>query len=132
MSQNLSCPGKSVTSSIRLPLLARSFIACPVRGDIAFIAAKPKHEATVVKKLREHGAVILGKTTLTEWANYRSPGKAPNGWAATGGQCYGVFVEDQDPGGSSSGSGVAVALGLAPAALATEVMFSDVFSDLGD
>lgn len=61
----------------------------------------------------------------TQWCNYRSPGNAPNGWSAVGGQCIGVYCDEQDPGGFSAGSAVAVALGFVLAALVTEVcMFS--------
>ncbi|CZT10488.1 uncharacterized protein RAG0_14943 [Rhynchosporium agropyri] len=69
------------------------------------------------------GAIITGETVPSQWANYRSPGTAPNGWSAVGGQCRGIFCEDQDPGGSSAGSAVAVALGLVAAALGTKYCF---------
>ncbi|KAF2655409.1 amidase signature enzyme [Lophiostoma macrostomum CBS 122681] len=82
--------------------------------------ATPKFEADVIMKLREEGAVLLGKTVPSEWCNYRSPGNAPNGWSPVGGQCLGIYCDGQDPGGSSSGSGVAIALGLAAAALGAE------------
>jgi len=85
------------------------------------VGARPAAEAAVVRRLREQGAIILGKTTMSEWLNFRSPGLAPNGWSPVGGQCAGIFCENQDAGGSSTGSAVAVALGLAPAALGTEV-----------
>jgi amidase len=79
----------------------------------------------VVKKLRQQGAIITAKTVPSQWANYRSPGTAPNGWSAVGGQCRGIYCDSQDPGGSSAGSAVAVALGLASAALGTEVIFPE-------
>lgn len=90
-------------------------------GCVGLKNSTPRFEATAITKLRESGAVLLGKTSLTEWANYRSPGNAPNGWSGVAGQGYGIYIEEQDPGGSSSGSAVAVALGLCPAALGTEV-----------
>lgn len=65
--------------------------------------------------------MLLGKTVASQWANYRSPGRAPGGWSAVGGQCLAPYREDQDPSGSSSGSAVAVCLGLSAAALGTEV-----------
>ncbi|KAF2121003.1 amidase signature domain-containing protein [Lophiotrema nucula] len=89
-------------------------------GFSGLLGAKSRKEAFTVRKLREQGAIILGKTSMTEWLNFRSPGIAPNGWSPTGGQCLGIFCENQDAGGSSTGSGVAVALGLSAAALGTE------------
>lgn len=64
---------------------------------------------------------MLGKTVGSQWANYRSPGRAPNGWSAVGGQCLGTYHENLNPSGSSSGSAVATAAGLAAATLGTEV-----------
>ena len=77
-------------------------------------------DSTVVARLREQGLVILGKTSLSEWANIRSMNSS-NGWNARGGQTYGAYYLNQDPNGSSSGSAVATDLGLAFAALGTEV-----------
>lgn len=74
--------------------------------------------------LRREGAIILGKTVPSQWANYRSSRHVPNGWSAFGGQCKGLFKEDQDPGGSSSGSAVAVTPGLTPISFGTEVSIS--------
>lgn len=71
-------------------------------------------------KLRDNGLVILGKTSLSEWANIRSLNSS-DGWNAQGGQTYGAYYPDQNPSGSSSGSAVSVDLGLALAALGTEV-----------
>lgn len=93
----------------------------PIVGCSGLLNAKPAFEATVVKRLRMQGAILTGKTVASQWLNFRSPGKAPNGWSAVGGQCIGIHCDEQDPGGSSSGSAVAVALGLVPAALGTEV-----------
>ncbi|KAF3388086.1 putative amidase [Talaromyces pinophilus] len=75
-------------------------------GCKALQGAKPKLETTVIRKLREQGAILLGKTALTQWANYRSPQTAPNGWSSVGGQCIAPYAEYQDPSGSSSGSAV--------------------------
>lgn len=69
--------------------------------------------------LRKAGAILLGKTNLSEFANFRST-NASDGWSPRGGQTFGAFVPLQASEGSSSGLGVAVALGLAPAALGTE------------
>ncbi|CAG8920001.1 unnamed protein product [Penicillium salamii] len=81
-------------------------------GCKALQGAKPSFEATVIAKLRNQGAILLGKTALTQWANYRSPRTAPNGWSSASGQCTAPFADYQDPSGSSSGSAVAVSLGL--------------------
>jgi amidase len=70
-------------------------------------------------KLRKAGAIILGKSNLSQWANYRSSNSS-NGWSAYGGQTYGAYYPNQDPSGSSSGSGVSSSLGLAFASLGTE------------
>ncbi|CAK7230196.1 hypothetical protein SBRCBS47491_007503 [Sporothrix bragantina] len=89
-------------------------------GCSGLLKAVPKFEATAIRRLREEGAVLLGKTVPTEWANYRSPNRIPGGWSPVGGQCLAPYHDNQDPSGSSSGSAVAVALGLAAAALGTE------------
>jgi amidase len=70
-------------------------------------------------KLRKAGAIILGKTNLSQWANYRS--NSTNGWSAYGGQTEAAYYPHQDPSGSSSGSGVSSSLGLALSALGSEV-----------
>ena len=88
-------------------------------GSFALLGAKVPKDAGVVTKLRAAGAVILGKTNLSQWANFRS-NNSTNGWSAYGGQTQGVYYPEQDPSGSSSGSGVVSALGLALAALGTE------------
>lgn len=94
-----------------------------IDGCAGLLSAVPKFEATSIKRLREHGAVLLGKTVPSEWANYRNPGRVPGGWSAVGGQCLAPYHENQDPSGSSSGSAVATTLGLCSAALGTEVCF---------
>ena len=71
-------------------------------------------------KLRQAGVVILGKTNLSQWANYRSSNSS-NGWSAYGDQTYAAYYPLQDPSGSSSGSGVASSIGLALASLGSEV-----------
>jgi amidase len=80
------------------------------------IAAK---DAFVVKKLREAGAVLLGKTNLSEWANFRSE-RSTSGWSSRGGQTRNPYVLDRNPCGSSSGSGVAVSANLCVVAIGTE------------
>ena len=88
-------------------------------GSLALIGAKPFQDAFVAKKLRDAGAVILGKTNLSEWANFRST-KSSSGWSARGGQTKNPYVLDRNPCGSSSGSGAAPAANLCAAAIGTE------------
>ncbi|GAM34993.1 hypothetical protein TCE0_015r02939 [Talaromyces pinophilus] len=90
-------------------------------GSLCLLGAKPEREATIVELLRRAGAVLLGKTNLSEWANFRSAGdNATDGWSARGGQTYAPYLERQNPCGSSSGSAVAAAVGLAAATIGTE------------
>ncbi|KAI1087071.1 glutamyl-tRNA amidotransferase subunit A [Rostrohypoxylon terebratum] len=88
-------------------------------GSYAFLGARKAQEGTIITRLREAGAVILGKTNLSEWANFRST-NATGGWSARGGQTFGAFAEKQSSGGSSSGSAVAMSLGLATVSLGTD------------
>ena len=88
-------------------------------GSFALYGAKVPRDSTLASKLRAAGVVILGKSNLSQWANFRSD-NSTNGWSAYGGQCYGVYYPGQDPSGSSSGSGVVSAIGLAFAALGSE------------
>jgi amidase len=76
-------------------------------------------DAPVVAALRRSGAIVLGKTNLSEWANFRST-RSASGWSAVGGLTGNPYALDRSAGGSSSGSGAAVAAGFAPAALGTE------------
>ena len=73
----------------------------------------------MAKRLRDAGAVILGKANMSEWANFRST-RSISGWSARGGQCRNPYALDRNPCGSSSGSGVAVSANLAPLAVGTE------------
>ncbi len=88
-------------------------------GSLALIGAKPLQDAFVAKKLRDAGAIILGKTNLSEWANFRSS-KSSSGWSARGGQTKNPYALDRNPCGSSSGSGVAPSANLCAAAIGTE------------
>jgi amidase len=88
-------------------------------GSLALVGAKPARDAFVAQKLREAGAVILGKTNLSEWANFRSS-KSSSGWSGRGGQTRNPYVLERNPCGSSSGSGVAVAANLCAGAIGTE------------
>jgi amidase len=88
-------------------------------GSLALVGAKPQRDASVAQKLREAGAIILGKTNLSEWANFRSS-KSSSGWSGRGGQTKNPYVLERNPCGSSSGSGAAVAANLCAAAVGTE------------
>lgn len=89
-------------------------------GSLALLdAPTPKQDAFLVQKLREAGAVILGKTNLSEWANFRS-NDSSSGWSGRGGQTRNPYILDRNPCGSSSGSGAAVAANLAAVAVGTE------------
>jgi amidase len=88
-------------------------------GSLALAGHHPGRDATLVARLRDAGAVILGKTNLSEWANFRSR-HSTSGWSARGGQTRNPYVLDRNPCGSSSGSAVAVAAGFAPLAVGTE------------
>lgn len=89
-------------------------------GSLALLEAPtPSRDAFLVTQLREAGAIILGKTNLSEWANFRSTG-ASSGWSARGGQTHNPYGTDLTPCGSSSGSAVAVAANLAPLSIGTE------------
>ena len=88
-------------------------------GSLALVGARPAQDAFIVKRLRDAGAVILGKTNLSEWANFRST-KSSSGWSGRGGQTKNPYVLDRNPCGSSSGSGAAVAANFCAAAIGTE------------
>jgi len=89
-------------------------------GSLALAdAPPPTQDAFVVARLREAGAVILGKTNLSEWANFRST-RSSSGWSGRGGQTRNPYALDRSPSGSSSGSGVAAAASLCALAVGTE------------
>ncbi|MEP7147614.1 MAG: amidase [Acidobacteriota bacterium] len=89
-------------------------------GSLALVGAPtPKQDAYVVERLRKAGAVIIGKTNLSEWANFRG-NKSISGWSGRGGQTNNPYYLDQNPCGSSAGSGVAVSANLAAASVGTE------------
>ncbi len=88
-------------------------------GSLALLGNKASHDAFIVKKLREAGAVLLGKTNLSEFANFRSE-RSTSGWSSRGGQTKCPYILDRNPSGSSSGSGSAVAANLCAIAIGTE------------
>src|SRR6059058_5314949 len=77
-------------------------------GSLALLGSAPARDSFVAQKLREAGAVILGKTNLSEWANFRST-HSSSGWSGRGGQTRNPYAIERNPCGSSSGSAVAVA-----------------------
>ena len=88
-------------------------------GSLALEGSIPVQDSTVAQRLREAGAVLLGKANLSEWANFRSS-HSSSGWSSRGGQTLNPYVLDRNPCGSSSGSAVAVAANLCTAAIGTE------------
>jgi len=88
-------------------------------GSLALVGSKPSKDSFVVQRLRAAGAVILGKTNLSEWANIRST-HSTSGWSGRGGQTKNPYALDRNPCGSSSGSGAAVSANLCVAAIGTE------------
>lgn len=107
-----------------IPILLKDNIATTdgmenTAGSLALVGAKPIRDAFIVTRLIAAGAVILGKTNLSEWANIRST-SSTSGWSGRGGQTVNPYRTDRNPSGSSSGSGVAVAASYAPLAVGTE------------
>jgi len=107
-----------------IPVLLKDNIATHDRttttaGSLALEGSIPPEDSGVARKLREAGAVLLGKTNLSEWANYRSS-RSSSGWSARGGQCRNPYVLDRNPCGSSSGSGAAATASLCAGAVGTE------------
>ncbi|MBI1904071.1 MAG: amidase [Planctomycetia bacterium] len=88
-------------------------------GSLALVGARPAQDSFVAKKLREAGAVILGKTCLSEWANFRST-RSSSGWCGRAGQGKNPYALDRNPSGSSSGTGGAIAASLASAGVGSE------------
>ena len=88
-------------------------------GSLALVGMPAPRDAFVVKRLREAGAVIIGKTNLSEWANIRSS-KSTSGWSARGGQTKNPYALERNPCGSSSGTGTAIAASFAVVGIGTE------------
>ncbi|MFI9010851.1 amidase [Actinosynnema sp. NPDC053489] len=105
-----------------IPVLLKDNIDTRALGSTAgsrALRVPPRDDAELVRRLRDAGAVVLGKTNLSEWANFRST-SATSGWSGVGGQTNNPHVLDHNPCGSSSGSGAAVAASLAQVAVGTE------------
>jgi amidase len=88
-------------------------------GSLALVGRPALRDAFIVQRLREAGAVLLGKTNLSEWANFRST-RSTSGWSGRGGQTRHPFVLDRNPCGSSSGTGTAISANLAAIGIGTE------------
>ena len=88
-------------------------------GSLALVGKPAPKDAAVVERLRAAGAILLGKTNLSEWANFRST-RSSSGWSSRGGQTRNPYVLDRNPCGSSSGTGAAIAANLAPVGIGTE------------
>lgn len=88
-------------------------------GSLAMAGNRPARDAFIVERLRAAGAVILGKTNLSEWANFRST-RSSSGWSSRGGQTRNAYVLDRNPCGSSAGTGTAIAASLAMVGVGTE------------
>jgi len=107
-----------------IPVLLKDNIATADRmmttaGSAALAGVIPPKDAFIVARLREAGVVILGKTNLSEWANFRST-HSTSGWSGRGGQTRNPYALDRNPSGSSSGSGAAAAASLCAVAIGTE------------
>jgi amidase len=107
-----------------IPVLLKDNIATKDRmhttaGSLALVDGVVPADAFLVSRLREAGAVLLGKTQLSEWANFRSR-PSSSGWSGRGGQCRNPYALNRSPSGSSSGSGAATAANLCAVAVGTE------------
>ena len=107
-----------------IPVLIKDNIATADRmettaGSLALVGSRPPRDAAVVTRLRAAGAVILGKTNLSEWANFRG-NRSVSGWSARGGQTRNPYALDRNPYGSSSGFAAAVSANLCVVAIGTE------------
>lgn len=107
-----------------IPVLLKNNIATADRmnttaGSYALLGARVPEDSTVAHKLRRAGAILLGKANLAQWSDARSL-NGSSGWSAHGGQTYAAYHPEQDPCGSSSGSGVATSLGLAWGSIGSE------------
>ena len=116
--------GQSMGPLHGIPILLKDNIAThdgmtTTAGSLALEGSVPPEDSFVARRLREAGAVLLGKANLSEWANFRST-RSSSGWSGRGGQCRNPYVLDRNPCGSSSGSGAAASASLCGAAIGTE------------
>jgi amidase len=107
-----------------IPVLIKDNIATADRmmttaGSLALVGSKPTKDSFVAQKLRAAGAVILGKTNLSEWANIRSS-HSTSGWSGRGGLTRNPYALDRNPCGSSSGTGAGISANLAAVGIGTE------------
>ncbi len=107
-----------------IPVLIKDNVATADRmqttaGSLALVGSRPAKDSFIAARLRQTGAVILGKTNLSEWANFRST-HSTSGWSGRGGLTRNPIALDRNPSGSSSGSGVAAAANLCTVAVGTE------------
>ena len=106
-----------------IPLLVKDNIETndplPTTAGSYALARSMRPDAPLVARLRAHGAVILGKTNLSEWANFRST-HSSSGWSGLGGQVRNAYARDRNPSGSSAGSGAAAAASFCAGAIGTE------------
>jgi amidase len=107
-----------------IPVLLKDNIAtgdkmCTTAGSLALAGVRAAQDSHVARQLRAAGAVILGKTNLSEWANFRSI-QSTSGWSGRGGLTKNPYALDRNTSGSSAGSGAAIAAGLATLAVGTE------------
>ena len=107
-----------------IPILLKDNIATADKmettaGTLALVGARPREDSTIALRLRQSGAIILGKASMSEWAYFKStPGSS--GWSARSGQARNPYVLNRTPCGSSSGSAIAVAANLVTASIGTE------------
>src|SRR5437868_9189563 len=116
--------GKVLGPLLGIPILLKDNIDTGDRmqtsaGSFALVGQPALHDSTVARNLRNAGAVILGKTNLSEWANFRSF-ESISGWSGRGGQTNNPYGIDRNPCGSSSGSGAAASANFATVSLGTE------------
>ncbi|RCI12942.1 hypothetical protein L249_1327 [Ophiocordyceps polyrhachis-furcata BCC 54312] len=114
-----------------LPILLKDTIATKDKmnntaGSYVLIGATVKQDSFIAAKLRKAGAILLGKTAMSQWNAYRASSNS-HGWSSVAGQVVGAYHENQEPAGSSSGSAVAVDLGLAAAAIGVDATGSILY-----